>query len=124
MARRRGAEKQAATTTATASAITVRMLLSRDHSAAVATIRIGGGEAECVQHPMARRREAEKSRREMIGTPTSACCEALWRPQFSAQCSEAVLDTLFRPEDDAQPCQFGRRNGNRGLAAEPWPRTI
>src|ERR1700730_16330951 len=44
------------------------------------------------------------------------------RPQWSLR--NSVLDTLFRMNDDCAPAELGRHYGPRGLAAEPWPRTV
>jgi hypothetical protein len=45
--------------------------------------------------------------------------------QFSAQCTEAVLDTLYGQDDDtAATLILRRRHGHRGLAADPWPRKV
>jgi hypothetical protein len=44
--------------------------------------------------------------------------------KFSAQCIEAVLDTLSGQDEDVGHLSFGRGHGHRGLAAEPWPRTV
>jgi hypothetical protein len=37
---------------------------------------------------------------------------------------EPALDTLYRSVDHACWKDLGRRHGHRGLAAEPWPRTV
>jgi len=36
----------------------------------------------------------------------------------------SALDTLFRLNDNCAAAELGRHYGPRGLAAEPWPRTI
>src|ERR1700747_2030906 len=44
--------------------------------------------------------------------------------KFSATPLSRPLDTLFSLNDDRVRTELGRHYGHRGLAAEPWPRTV
>jgi hypothetical protein len=43
-------------------------------------------------------------------------------PSETFQCG--ALDRTLHLDDHERPAELGRHHGRRGLAAEPWPRTI